>query len=163
MNLTVEIAVEGGDWPDDLERLARQAIEAGLAAAGWELRAEVSILAADDARIAGLNSRFREKARPTNVLSWPAVERSPDDPQPAGGAPFLGDIALADGVIREEAAARGLAFGDHATHLIVHGLLHLLGYDHQHPQEAELMETIERKALAALGMDDPYAAESGNR
>lgn len=119
---------------------------------------ELSILACDDTRIAGLNTEFRGKPAPTNVLSWPATEIA----LPEGGTPPmppsgpLGDVAIAFGVCETEAAQQGKPFADHVTHLIVHALLHLLGYDHIGDADAAVMEDLERRILARLGVPDPY-------
>jgi probable rRNA maturation factor len=119
----------------------------------------------DDARIAALNADFRGKTAPTNVLSWPADDLSPEAP---GGAPAppnpgthddpaeLGDIALAFETCTGEAAAAGLPVDHHVLHLIVHGTLHLLGYDHVHDADATRMEATEVAILATLGVADPY-------
>jgi probable rRNA maturation factor len=108
----------------------------------------VTILLADDATVQDLNARFRGKDAPTNVLSFPA---------PATAAPHLGDIALAYGVCSREAQAQGKPLAHHLMHLTAHGVLHLLGYDHQSDADAEAMEALERKILAGLGVPDPYA------
>lgn len=100
-----------------------------------------------------LNDRFRGKNIPTNVLSFPA---DMDALQPVEQDIILGDIILAYGVVAEEAAAQGKPFAHHMTHMIVHGLLHLLGYDHMHDAEAEEMEAYERRILADFGIPDPY-------
>jgi probable rRNA maturation factor len=117
------------------------------------LRAEeelaVTILLADDEVVADLNQRFRGKAGPTNVLSFPA---------PANPLGHMGDIALAYGVCAREAAEQGKALSDHLSHLVVHGLLHLAGYDHQTDDEAQVMEDLERLVLAGLNISDPYRA-----
>ena len=112
----------------------------------------VSVLLGDDAAIAELNRQFRGKAGPTNVLSFPPAQVG--EGAPAG---FLGDIALAAETIAAEAETQGKSFADHAAHLAVHGFLHLLGYDHRNPSEAEAMEARERAILAALGIENPYA------
>ena len=120
----------------------------------------LSILACDDARIATLNTEFRGKPTPTNVLSWPSEDRAPDV---AGEAPDLtdlpeelGDLALAYGVCATEATGGNKPLSDHLTHLIIHGLLHCLGYDHETDADAELMESLETRILARLGVPDPY-------
>ena len=100
-----------------------------------------------------LNARFRDKDRPTNVLSFPA---------PESAAPHLGDIVLAYGVCASEAQAQGKTLSDHLSHLVVHGVLHLLGRDHEDDAEAEEMEAEEREILAELGVSDPYAADSSD-
>ncbi|MEE2565442.1 rRNA maturation RNase YbeY [Hyphobacterium marinum] len=115
-------------------------------------RGHVSVLFGSDAEIADLNARLRGKEGPTNVLSFPAHESAQG---------WAGDIALAYGVTRAEAEAAGLALADHVRHLLVHGFLHLHGYDHRNDDEAEVMEAIERRALQMLGIADPYAARDG--
>jgi probable rRNA maturation factor len=105
-------------------------------------------LLADDEAVRSLNERHRGKDAPTNVLAFPAAGRRCGE----------GDIALAFGVCDREAQAQGKPLGDHMAHLVVHGVLHLLGYDHAEPGEAERMEAIEREVLAALGIGDPYLA-----
>ncbi|TVQ58265.1 MAG: rRNA maturation RNase YbeY [Rhodobacteraceae bacterium] len=153
--MLVETLVEGGDWAalGDAAALAEAAARAALAEAGVAAEGrEISLLLTDDAAIADLNRRFRGKDGPTNVLSWPAGEGAapPGEPSP------LGDIALAAETVAREAAERGLALRDHVAHLIVHGALHLLGYDHEEDDDAEAMERLERRALARIGVADPY-------
>jgi probable rRNA maturation factor len=109
---------------------------------------DVTILLADDQTVKDLNARFRGKDAPTNVLSFPA---------PATARPHLGDLVLAYGVCEREAAAQGKQLSDHLTHLTAHGVLHLLGYDHETDADAEVMEGLERSILAGLGVIDPYA------
>ena len=159
-------------WPDQAaperswETLAREAARAAIrrtphgALETTPAIVEVSIRLTADAEVQDLNHRYRGKDKPTNVLSFPMVQ--PDLLQTVSqnsddGELLLGDIVLAHGVCAAEAAERGIALEAHATHLIVHGMLHLLGYDHQHDDEAESMEAIEREALAGLGISDPYA------
>jgi probable rRNA maturation factor len=108
------------------------------------------VLLTDDAAVAEINGRFRDKHRPTNVLSFPA---------PDSARPHLGDLILASGVCAAEAAAQGKTLAAHLTHLTVHGVLHLLGRDHEDDADAEAMEAEERTILATLGVADPYAAE----
>ena len=107
----------------------------------------VTVLLTDDAAVQDLNARFRGKDAPTNVLSFPA---------PATAHPHLGDIAVAHGVCAREAAAQGKTLADHLSHLVVHGVLHLLGYDHQADATADAMEAMERDILSKLGVADPY-------
>ncbi len=146
----LDVDIVGGS---DLWRGHEDLLSRALAAAAAEEGAEgsVSLLLGDDARIAALNAQFRGKQGPTNVLSFRAATSGPD----AGR--FLGDIALAAETIVEEANFQGKRFEHHAAHLAVHGFLHLLGYDHQEPAQAEKMEARERAILATLGIGDPYA------
>jgi probable rRNA maturation factor len=126
---------------------------------------EIAILGCDDARIAVLNADFRSKATPTNVLSWPAfdlaadtdgaVPEPPPDPDPLMGE-SLGDIAISYDTCLREAAESGKDFAEHVTHLVVHGVLHLLGYDHVRDRDATLMERIETEILGKMGFADPY-------
>jgi probable rRNA maturation factor len=110
-----------------------------------QAKASLTLLLADDDRLHALNRDFRGKNRPTNVLSFPA-----------GDDGYLGDIALAYGVTAEEAKAAKKTIADHATHLVVHGVLHLLGYDHETERDARIMEPLEVEILAKLGISDPY-------
>lgn len=151
------MSVEGGDWPssDALHALAARVGEAVLvevAHAGWPAEAALSLLFTDDARIAALNGDWRGKPRPTNVLSFPAADLAPGE-APGGE---IGDVALAYGVVAREAAEAGLVLEDHLAHLLAHGLLHCLGYDHEGDPDAEAMERLEARALARLGLPDPY-------
>jgi len=123
---------------------------------------EIGLLACDDARIAALNADFRGRPQPTNVLSWPAFAGSAPEEPPglAGEGPlFLGDIAIAYETCRREAEEAWISLADHTAHLVVHGVLHLLGHDHAEDAEAETMEAIESKALASMGLADPYSPE----
>ncbi|RAK67906.1 rRNA maturation RNase YbeY [Phenylobacterium kunshanense] len=131
--------------------LARGAALAALDAEG-AAHEGVTILLADDEAVRDLNARFRSKDSPTNVLSFPAP-RNPEF--------HLGDIALAYGVCAREAAEQGKPLAHHLQHLVAHGVLHLLGYDHIGDDEAEAMESLERAVLAGLGVPDPYAAGEG--
>jgi probable rRNA maturation factor len=134
--------------------LARRAIEACGEIAGVELLdgAEVGVQLADDARVRALNRQWRKIDEPTNVLSFPAFGTSG-----LAIAPMLGDIVLAFETTQSEAEAEGKTLADHTAHLIVHGFLHLIGFDHMSDAEAETMEQLESRILAKLGVADPYA------
>ncbi|MBF9233139.1 rRNA maturation RNase YbeY [Microvirga alba] len=146
--------IEGGDWArlDDVEALAQRAAEAAAAVADEaDEDFEISVLLTDDAAIRELNRTWRGKDKPTNVLSFPAPE------QPGATGPrHLGDIALAYETLVRESEDESKDLSHHFAHLIVHGVLHLLGYDHEVEAEAEIMEALEVKALATLGIADPY-------
>jgi probable rRNA maturation factor len=130
-------------------------VETVLAEEGVTRPCYVSVSVVDDERMRELNGEWRGMDRPTDVLSL-ECER-PDDPDLGEDEPCeLGDIVLAHGVCVAEAAERGIAVETHASHLMVHGVLHLLGYDHMNDDEAEAMEEIEREALGTLGIADPY-------
>jgi probable rRNA maturation factor len=153
--IELDIAVEGGGWASlpEVEELARRAVEAALGAASDAARGpvEISLLLADDAAVQALNREWRGQDKPTNVLSFPAPEQ-PGAPGPR----HLGDVALAYETLVREAQREGKSLRNHAAHLIVHGTLHLLGYDHELEGQAEIMEALEAKALARLGIADPY-------
>ncbi len=121
---------------------------------------EIAILACDDARIRVLNADFRGKSAPTNVLSWPSDARAPAAPGMMPALPqtpdALGDIAIAFDTCAQEAADQGKTMQAHVSHLIAHGILHLLGFDHIHDADAALMEGTETRILASLGILDPY-------
>ncbi len=159
--MIVDCMIEDRRWLSvDLEALAEAAASATFAQLGLS-GFEVSLLACNDARIADLNADFRGKPTPTNVLSWPSDERAAqvDGGQPLAPSsrdPELGDIAIAYDTCAAEAEAAGKTLSDHATHLIVHGVLHLLGYDHDRDQDAALMEGLEKQILGNMGLDDPY-------
>lgn len=133
-------------WKGREERLAKAL---AAAATAENVGGTVSLLLGDDAAIAALNKEFRGKDGPTNVLSFPPGENSE--------AGFLGDIALAAETIAVEAEFQGKPLDDHAAHIVVHGFLHLLGYDHMNEADAEKMEAREREILGTLGISDPYA------
>ncbi len=165
--IEVAVQVEPG-WPkEDWQALATRAVDAALEAApfGWireaRFTAEVSLRLTDDAEVRALNRDYRGKDKPTNVLSFPLVERDLLDglADSDDGEVLLGDIVLAAEVCAAEATDKQVTVATHATHLIVHGLLHLLGYDHQGNAEAEVMEAIERSALASIGIADPYLVD----
>lgn len=147
----IVLSVEKGEWPDEaeLESLAERAVAASFRIAREDFKedAEISILFTDDEAIQALNSAWRGKDKPTNVLSFP---------QPSG--PLLGDIVLASETVRREAALAEKLLEDHIAHLIVHGVFHLLGYDHEEDEEADEMESLESAALSEMGIADPYSA-----
>jgi probable rRNA maturation factor len=152
-----------GDWDALAERAAGKAIAATPYAelATTPATIEISLRLTSDAEVHGLNRQYRGKDKPTNVLSFPMVQ--PDLIETLAniddGEVLLGDIVLAFETCDREAQERGVSVKDHATHLIVHGVLHLLGYDHMNDAEAEAMEAIERDVMAALGLHDPYPIE----
>lgn len=146
----IEVEVEDDAWTEALPDAAAVADRAATAALGG-VGGDVVVLLTDDAAVQDLNARFRERDRPTNVLSFPAAESA---------APHLGDLVLAYGVCAAEAEAQGKSLADHLSHLTVHGVLHLLGRDHEAEAEAEEMEAEERSILASLGVADPYRADA---
>lgn len=163
----VETVIEDARWEAfGLAALAERAGRAALAGVGLPVEGfQVSLMGCDDARIAVLNADFRGKPQPTNVLSWPSEERGaefvgevPEAPEPgeAEDPESLGDIAIAYETCAREAEDQGKPMVDHVTHLIVHGVLHLLGYDHVEEEDAAVMEAIEVRILASLGVSDPY-------
>jgi probable rRNA maturation factor len=146
----IEVLVQADGWraaEPKATALVRKTATATLTREGRK-RAHLTVLLTDDAELQALNNRFRGKDAPTNVLSFPAV---------AGEADALGDIALALSVCVREAAEQRKPLAHHLQHLTAHGVLHLLGYDHESEAEAEVMEAKERDILAALGVPDPYA------
>ena len=166
----IEIAVHAeaqwqslGDW----DALGKAAVLAALSASPFAtlLTAtpliEISVRLTSDDEVHSLNREYRGKDKPTNVLSFAMIE--PEDMAQLAGSRdpeiMLGDIILAHGVCLAEAAERGVRVEAHATHLIVHGTLHLLGYDHMGDEDAEMMEALERQIMSALGLHDPYAIE----
>lgn len=155
--------IETEDWPEgDWDGLADRVAETAQSVAP-ELanpRLVTSLLFTSDTRIHELNREWRQRDKPTNVLSFPMLERTdlvhldPDEGPPE----MLGDIALAYETCAREAEEKGIPLEHHATHLILHGLLHLAGYDHEiSDEDAEKMEALEVKALALLGIDNPYS------
>lgn len=144
------------DWCGLAERSVRSAVAHSRHAGLLDSDVEVSVKFTSDAEVHALNAAWRGKDKPTNVLSFPMVDEAA---LASLSHDLLGDIVLARGVCAREAAERRLAVESHAAHLVVHGTLHLLGYDHETSDaEAEIMEEAERRALASLGMRDPYQA-----
>ena len=151
----IDIEIEEPAWTraqPDAEDLALRAAQAVLDGEG-AIGEGVTLLLTDDATVQDLNARFRGKDAATNVLSFPA----PPNPER-----HLGDVALAYGLCVREAAEQGTPLAHHLQHLVAHGVLHLLGYDHMTDEEAEAMEGLERVVLAGLGVPDPYAAGEGD-
>jgi probable rRNA maturation factor len=151
----IEVEIEDDAWTSALPDAAAVSERAGQAvldaiAPTDDQEPEVAVLLTSDEVVAELNQRFRGKAGPTNVLSFPA-SANPEN--------HLGDVALAHGVCAREAADQGKSLEQHLAHLVVHGVLHLLGYDHETDHEAEAMEALERSILESLGVPDPYASE----
>jgi probable rRNA maturation factor len=166
MEPLVDTVIEDERWGDLLPPLAERAARATLADLGLAPEGfAIVVMGCDDARIASLNADFRGKPVPTNVLSWPSDERGPatpgemPDPPEPGTAEMpeeLGDIAIAWETCAAEAEAAGRPLAHHVTHLLVHGTLHLLGFDHERPGDAALMEGLEVEILGKLGLPDPY-------
>jgi probable rRNA maturation factor len=156
-DLTVDVLIESEAWQDlpAAEDVARQALVVAASGAGIR-NAELSILLCNDHAIAALNGRWRGQEKPTNVLSFPALPL-PDGATLQEKRP-LGDIAIAYETLVCEARRSGKAPSAHLSHLVVHGFLHLVGYDHETDDEAEEMERLERDILTRLGIADPYAA-----
>lgn len=149
-----------GEWEALAERVAAAAAQVAPELVSPRLSA--SLLFTSDAEIHALNRQWRQRDKATNVLSFPMLERDDLLNLPADGPPeLLGDVALAYETCAREAADKGVALADHAAHLIVHGLLHLAGHDHEiSPADADAMEALETKALALLGVADPYGPAS---
>lgn len=157
----MELEIDLEDWPTgDWDALAKSAagVAAEVAAELANPRLLVSVLFTSDAEVHTLNREWRERDKPTNVLSFPMMTREELlDLSPEGPPVMLGDIALAYDTCAREAEQKGAALEHHAAHLIVHGLLHLAGFDHVHSDaEAEAMEALEITALAKMGIADPY-------
>ncbi|RIJ23840.1 rRNA maturation RNase YbeY [Henriciella barbarensis] len=151
MSIALDLRIKDAGWTDEMEdpeTVCQRALKAALALTGIE--GEVALLLTDDNEMHTLNRDWRGKDKPTDVLSFPADEMD---------APFLGDIAVGLGVSRGDAVTRGIKLTDHLSHLVIHGYLHLLGYDHMSEEEAREMEALEIKALSGLGIGDPYGRD----
>lgn len=156
--LDIEISYDAEAWATALpavEVIVHDAATAAWISGGGDERAvegaEISVMLTDNASIAALNRKFRSKDNPTNVLSFPA-----DDPGAPGRRRLLGDVVLAFETLRDEAREQDKALADHVSHMVVHGVLHLLGYDHKTNDDAAIMEELETRILAGLGVADPY-------
>lgn len=156
MSLQIDIATKAGHWPEQaaIEAIANKAVGQCLDELQLDdIESELSIVLTNDVEIRKLNADWRKKNTATNVLSFPAFQVAVG--QRPG--PMLGDIVLARETIEREAQDMAIGFSEHLTHLIVHGMLHLLGYDHENDTDAEQMETLETEILAQLGIKDPYS------
>lgn len=158
-----DVAAEWGarGWPALAERSARAAVahSAYAALVDSRLAVEVSVKFTGDSEVQALNAAYRNRNQPTNVLSFPMQDAELLRPLASAdnGEILLGDVVLAHGVCASEAADRRISLEEHAAHLVAHGVLHLLGYDHDYDVRADEMETVEREALASIGVADPYA------
>lgn len=148
--LTIEIARLDAAWPD-IDDLIRPAVQAALSTVDAPLLGELSIVLSDDDKVRTLNRDFRGRDKPTNVLSFPMP------PETA----MMGDVVLARETIAREAREQGKSFPNHFVHLLIHGVLHLQGFDHEADQDAADMEAREVRALACLSIDNPYSSDSG--
>ncbi len=146
-NLEVDIAVRSPKWPA-LDPIIRDVAFKTLEIAKYNKPAEISIVLADDVFVQNLNHHYRGKDKPTNVLSFPA-----DDPF------MLGDVVLAYETVKKESTHSRRNFEHHVMHLIIHGILHLLGYDHEDDSQAETMESLEIRILRSFGVKNPYDSE----
>ncbi|MFN0219395.1 MAG: rRNA maturation RNase YbeY [Hyphomicrobium sp.] len=154
VDLAVDLSESGGDWSllgDDAACIFAAAAAVAQSPGVLARPSQVAISLGSDDEVATLNAAYRGKTTPTNVLSFPAGRGGPTG--------FLGDIVLAAETVRREAEEQGVPFTDYVQHLIVHGLLHLLGYDHESETAAERMEALETSILASLGVADPYNGE----
>src|SRR4051794_28433183 len=168
--LEISFSLEAGDWEaavTDVEMLVEAAAHAAFEAAErpeilGKAPAEMSLVLADDALVQTLNRDYRDKDKPTNVLSFALLDDLDDTDDTLArdeGMPILiGDVILAFETVQREAREQGKSIKDHLTHLVIHGVLHLLGYDHQSDPDADRMEKLETSILARLGIADPYSA-----
>ena len=161
--VTIDIAALAGDWDATslpLDDIINNAVPAAIMAAampdelaGREI--EVSVVLTDDSGVQVLNREYRGKDKPTNVLSFAALDG--DDPLPPEGPVHIGDIILALETLQREAADMEKSLADHFTHLLIHGTLHLLGYDHENDADANIMESLEISILSTFGIENPYS------
>jgi len=168
----IDVVIDHAGWRaalDEPAALCRDAAKAALDAAGFgplAPRVELGVRLADDAELRRLNHRYRGRDAPTNVLSFAASDATPGrlPALPDDGAPLaLGDVVLALETVLDEAGAQGKTVADHVGHLVVHGVLHLVGHDHENDADANVMEGLETAVLAGLGIADPYAPSPARR
>src|SRR5512134_1178215 len=165
--LELDVIVDVPAWLEVLpaaEAICRRSAAAAFHAAGAvEAEAEASVVLSNDARIKALNAAWRGKDEATNVLAFPATDVPPAGATGLSQPPLtIGDVIIAFETVVAEARVEGKDLGDHLSHLVVHGMLHLLGYDHQTDDEADVMESLEVAVLASVGVADPYLAVSIN-
>ncbi len=165
----IDVTVEDDAWQDDLpgaDDIVKRACTSALQVACSREAVTMSVVMASDRMLAELNRRWRHIDRPTDVLSFPSQDRAPGTRlqrpagSPPGGAIALGDIVIARETIVDDARRRTLALTDHLSHIVVHGTLHLLGYDHETEVDARVMENMERIVLETLGIPDPYLVDT---
>jgi len=154
MSVEIDILLSAEDWDtfEGLEELTERCVAASVAESGVKLLpgCELSVNFCDDAEIQELNAQWRGKDKPTNVLSFPT-------PGAPANKPLLGDIVIAYETVAREAQEQDKTLSAHVAHMVIHGFLHLIGYDHEIPAEAEEMEALERRIASKLGLRDPYA------
>jgi len=159
MSVDIDLILSAPEWEnfEGLETLTRQCVDASLAESGARLveGCEMSVTFCDDAEIQELNAEWRGKDKPTNVLSFPT-------PGKLAARPLLGDIVIAYETVAREAAEQEKTLREHTAHMVIHGFLHLIGYDHETAAEAEEMEGLERRIASRLGLRDPYAGEAAD-
>jgi probable rRNA maturation factor len=157
MSVEIDIIVAADSWEGftGLEKLTQDCVEASRAESGAALveGCEISVTFCDDAQIRELNAEWRGKNKATNVLSFPT-------PGPLSSRPLLGDIVIAFETVAREAAEQEKTLSEHTAHMVIHGFLHLIGYDHETAAEADAMEALERRIASRLGLSDPYAGEA---
>ncbi|MGB5084778.1 MAG: rRNA maturation RNase YbeY [Methylocystis silviterrae] len=155
MEIDVNVAAPAWRRVGDLENLTKECVRQSLAVSGAVLapECEISVTFCNDAAIQQLNAEWRGKDQPTNVLSFPT-------PGEIGRKPLLGDVIVAFETVAKEAEQQGKLLRAHTAHMVAHGFLHLIGYDHETAAEAERMEALERKIAMALGFPDPYAEDA---